>query len=55
MILVTKRAEDESNTKYAQGGIAASLASLRGWSLAQTAAITRANTRAALPRLAELD
>jgi TatD DNase family protein len=34
--------------------IAESLAALRGWSLAQTAAITRANTHAALPRLAAL-
>jgi TatD DNase family protein len=34
--------------------IAASLAALRGWSLAQTAAVTRANTHAALPRLAAL-
>lgn len=31
--------------------IAESLAVLRGWTLEQTAAITRANTRAALPRL----
>ena len=31
--------------------IAESLAALRGWSLAQTAAITSANCRAALPRL----
>jgi len=31
--------------------IAQSLAALRGWSLEQTAAITGANTRAALPRL----
>jgi TatD DNase family protein len=31
--------------------IAQTLAALRGWSLAQTAAITGANTRAALPRL----
>ncbi len=31
--------------------IAQTLAGLRGWSLAQTAAITGANTRAALPRL----
>jgi TatD DNase family protein len=34
--------------------IAASLADLRGWSLAQTAAVTGANTFAALPRLAAL-
>ncbi len=34
--------------------IAASLAGLRGWTLAQTAAITRANALAALPRLAGL-
>jgi TatD DNase family protein len=33
--------------------IAAVLAGLRGWSLAQTAAITSANARAALPRLAD--
>ena len=32
--------------------IAESLAALRGWSLAETAAITSANVRAALPRLA---
>jgi TatD DNase family protein len=32
-------------------GIAAVLAGLRGWTLAQTAAITSANARAALPRL----
>jgi TatD DNase family protein len=32
--------------------IAESLAQLRGWTLAQTAAITSANVRAALPRLA---
>jgi TatD DNase family protein len=31
--------------------IAASLAALRGWTLEQTAAITSANVRAALPRL----
>ena len=31
--------------------IAASLAELRGWTLAQTAAVTSANARAALPRL----
>ena len=31
--------------------IAQSLAALRGWSLAETAAITSANVRAALPRL----
>jgi TatD DNase family protein len=35
-------------------GIAAVLAGLRGWSLAQTAVITSANARAALPRLAGL-
>lgn len=34
--------------------IAASLAALRGWTLAQAAAITAANARAALPRLAAL-
>ena len=34
--------------------IAATLAGLRGWSLAETAAVTRANTLAALPRLAAL-
>jgi TatD DNase family protein len=34
--------------------IAATLAELRGWSLADTAAITAANARAALPRLAAL-
>ena len=34
--------------------IAAALAALRGWSLAQTAAVTCANARAALPRLAAL-
>jgi len=34
--------------------IAESLAALRGWSLAETAAITSANVRAALPRLAGL-
>ena len=34
--------------------IAESLAALRGWSLAQTAAVTSANARAALPRLAAL-
>lgn len=34
--------------------IAAELAALRGWSLAETAAITRANALAALPRLAML-
>ena len=34
--------------------IAASLAGLRGWTLAQTAAITQANALAALPRLAGL-
>jgi TatD DNase family protein len=34
--------------------IAAVLAQLRGWSLAQTAAITADNTRSALPRLAAL-
>ena len=34
--------------------IAAELAALRGWSLAETAAITRANALAALPRLAAL-
>ena len=34
--------------------IAESLAALRGWSLAQTAAITSANVHAALPRLAAL-
>jgi len=34
--------------------IAQSLAALRGWSLAETAAITRANALAALPRLAAL-
>jgi TatD DNase family protein len=34
--------------------IAQTLATLRGWSLAQTAAITTANARAALPRLAAL-
>ena len=34
--------------------IAASLAALRGWTLAQTAAVTRANALAALPRLAGL-
>jgi len=34
--------------------IAAVLAGLRGWSLAQTAAVTGANARAALPRLAAL-
>ena len=34
--------------------IGAVLAGLRGWSIAQTAAITRANARAALPRLAAL-
>lgn len=34
--------------------IAESLAALRGWSLAQTAAITTANARAALPRLVAL-
>lgn len=32
--------------------IAESLAALRGWTLAQTAAVTSANARAALPRLA---
>ncbi|NRF68885.1 TatD family hydrolase [Aquincola sp. S2] len=35
--------------------IAQVLAELRGWSLEQTAAITAANARAALPRLAALD
>ena len=35
--------------------IAATLAALRGWTLAQTASITSANARAALPRLAPLD
>lgn len=35
--------------------IAATLAELRGWTLAQTAAVTGANARAALPRLAALD
>lgn len=35
--------------------IGAVLAELRGWSLAQTAAITSANVRSALPRLALLD
>ncbi|QPF73012.1 TatD family hydrolase [Roseateles sp. DAIF2] len=34
--------------------IAASLAALRGWTLAQAAAITGANARAALPRLAHV-
>ncbi len=34
--------------------IAATLAGLRGWSLAETAAVTRANTLVALPRLAAL-
>jgi TatD DNase family protein len=34
--------------------IAATLAALRGWSLAETAATTRANALAALPRLARL-
>jgi TatD DNase family protein len=34
--------------------IAATLAALRGWSLEQTAAITSANVRAALPRLGAL-
>jgi TatD DNase family protein len=34
--------------------IAATLAGLRGWSLADTAAITADNARAALPRLASL-
>ena len=34
--------------------MAAALAALRGWSLAQTAAVTCANARAALPRLAAL-
>jgi TatD DNase family protein len=34
--------------------IGAVLAELRGWSLAETAAVTVANTRAALPRLAAL-
>ena len=34
--------------------IAESLAALRGWTLAQTAAITGANVRAALPKLAAL-
>ena len=34
--------------------IAATLAALRGWSLAHTAAVTAANTRAALPRLEAL-
>ncbi len=34
--------------------IAESLAALRGWSLAQTAEVTSANARAALPRLAAL-
>jgi TatD DNase family protein len=34
--------------------IALSLAALRGWSLEHTAAVTRANVRAALPRLAAL-
>jgi TatD DNase family protein len=32
--------------------IAAALAALRGWSLEHTAAVTSANARAALPRLA---
>lgn len=35
--------------------IAETLAALRGWTLAQTAATTSANARAALPRLAALD
>lgn len=35
--------------------IAATLAALRGWTLADTAALTTANARAALPRLAALD
>ena len=35
--------------------IAESLAALRGWTLAQTASVTSANARAALPRLAALD
>lgn len=35
--------------------IAETLAALRGWTLAQTAAVTSANARAALPRLATLD
>lgn len=35
--------------------IAASLAALRGWTLAETAARSSANARAALPRLAALD
>lgn len=35
--------------------IAETLAALRGWTLAQTAATTRANARAALPKLAALD
>ncbi|MFZ2986882.1 TatD family hydrolase [Ideonella sp.] len=35
--------------------IAETLAALRGWTLAETAAITSANVRAALPRLAQLE
>ncbi|MBX3600790.1 MAG: TatD family hydrolase [Rubrivivax sp.] len=35
--------------------IAATLAALRGWTLAQTAEVTTANARAALPRLAALE
>jgi TatD DNase family protein len=35
--------------------IGATLAALRGWTLAETAALTAANARAALPRLAALD
>ncbi|MBX3637348.1 MAG: TatD family hydrolase [Rubrivivax sp.] len=35
--------------------IAATLAALRGWTLAHTAAVTAANTRAALPRLAAVE
>ncbi|MEK8047972.1 TatD family hydrolase [Ideonella margarita] len=42
------------NAPFELPRIAQSLAELRGWSLAQTAAITSANCRAALPRLGAL-
>jgi TatD DNase family protein len=52
-----KRAQGEPTQRNEPGElprIAATLAELRGWSLADTAAITAANARAALPRLASL-
>ena len=48
------RGETARNEPAELPRIAATLAELRGWTMARTAAVTAANAIAALPRLAQL-